>query len=487
MSNEIKVGILVLIALVAVGYFVVKIEGFAGFDEANTYTVYVLFDNAAGLSVDDPVQLAGVSVGRVVRVQLTEDGKARVTLRLRRDIVLHADAVAAVGSTGMLGDRVLDVSPGTREAAVVADGGTIAGGQPVSIDQMVTVVSSIARNLDRTTESISSVLGSEEGEASLRQIVENLQNLTGRLDTMVADNRGSIDASLGTLGETLTSTNELTVALKESLPALVTEMRALAADISTLMGENKENFGAASANLEAMTERLDRSAADLEELMAKMNRGEGTVARLLNEPETVDRLNAALDSVDDSLAAADTFFRRIGEARFSFEWRSEFYERIETTKNYFGLRLEAGDVGSGRGFEFHIIDDNVGGIDETNITTEFFDPRTGELLDTTVERQIIRQEGFRFSAVLAQRLREFQIRGGILENQAGLGVDYFTAADRLRFTAEIWDLGRDPDPHAKLRFQWNVTGRFFVTGGWDDFLRDELRGYYVGFGYSFRQ
>lgn len=488
MSNEIKVGALVLIGLLVASYFVIKIENFGGFDDTNSRTVYVLFDNAAGLQADDPVQVAGVSVGRVEEVELTEDGQARVRLRLDRDIQLHDDAVAAVGSTGMLGDRVLDLRPGSRDAPLIADGDTIAGGEPVSIDQMVSVVSRIATNLDATTESISRVLGTDEGEASLRQILANLESLSGRLDVMVAENTDGVGDALGRLDDTLSNMNELTVEMRGSLPALVEDMRELSDRIGGVLEDNDGDIGAAAENLRTMTERLDRSAADLEELIAKMNRGGGTVSRLVNESETVDRLNEALDSVDDSLAAADTFFRRIGEARFSFEWRSEFYERIETTKNYFGIRMELGDVDSGRGFEIHLVDDNVGGIDEINTITQRFDPVSGDLIDTIVERQLIRQEGFRFSAQLTQRLNEFQLRGGILENQAGLGVDYFIGSgERLRLSAEIWDLGRDPDPHAKLRFQWNVSGRFFVTGGWDDFLRDDLRGFYLGGGYSFRQ
>lgn len=487
MSNEFKVGILVLLALIAAAYLVVKIEDIRGFDENATYTVYVLFDNAAGLAVDDPVLVAGIQVGRVVGVSLTEDGRARVAIRLNRDIVLHDDATAVVGSTGMLGDRILDLKTGSPDAPVVPDGGAIVGGEPVSIDQMVTVMSSIARNLERTSESVSRVLGTEEGEASLRQILDNMESLTGRLDTLISENRGSVDRSLATLDETLINMNELTLTLRDNLPQLVDDMRVLSGDISGVLDSNEGSVGRATENLEAMSERLDRSAADLEELIAKMNRGEGTVSRLVNEPETVDRLNEALDAVDDTLAAADTFFRRVGEARFSFEWRSEFYERLDSTKNYFGVRLDIGEIDSNRGFLFHIIDDNVGGISETNVTTQFFDPLTGELLNTIVERRLVRQEGFRFSAVLAQRINDFQLRGGILENQAGLGLDYYLNNDRVRLTAEVWDLGRDPDPHAKLRLQWQVSGRFFLLGGWDDFLRDDLRGFYLGAGYSFRQ
>ena len=98
---------------------------------------------------------------------------------------------------------------------------------------------------------------------------------------------------------------------------------------------------------------------------------------------------------------------------------------------------------------------------------------------------MVRTEGFRISALIAQRFGQFQVRGGILESQAGFGIDYFLAEDRLRFIGEVWDLGRDPDPHVKLRFQWNLSGRFFLTGGWDDALRSGLRSYYLGGGYSF--
>lgn len=486
MSTEIKVGALILIAVVALGYFVVKIDEIGVFNDQDGYRVDVLFDNAAGLAIDDPVFLAGVSVGRVVMVALTPEGQARATLLLRQGVVLHTDAVAVVGSSGMLGDRLLGLNPGTPSEPLVADGGTIVGGEPVSIDQMVSVVSSIARNLDRTTESISQVFGTDEGEASLREVLDNLVSLTGRMDAVLLDNRAAVERSLGNLDGTLGNMNQLSGELVEALPALVEDMRKLSADVSSLLGDNSDDFGAASDNLKTITERLDESAADLQELIAKMNRGEGSVSRLVNESETVDRLNEALDSVDDTLAAADTFFRRVGEARFSFQWRSEFYQRISQTKNYFGLRLGIGEADSGRGFEFHIVDDNIGGFTESNIITETLNPISGDVIGTSVVRRLIREEGFRFSAVISQRVKNLQVRGGIFESQAGLGLDFFAVNDRLRLTGEIWDLGRNPDPHVKFRMQYNVAGRFFITGGWDDVARRELRSYYLGGGYSFR-
>ena len=486
MRTEIKVGALVLVAIAVLAYFVIKIQDIGSFRTEDSYLINVRFENAAGIGVDDPALLAGVRVGRVSAVRLNmQEGVAEVELQLLRAVEVHDDAVAIVGSTGMLGDRVLDLRPGSPGRPLVGEGGWIRGGDPVSVDQLVDVMSSIGRNLDQTTRTLSAVLGTEEGEASLREILINVQGVTGRFDEILSANRAIVDSGFSNMDAAFDNINELSVALKDSLPQLINEMRSLSADVSEVIDRSGNGLGSAGDNLREVTERLQRSAADLEEILGKANRGEGTVGRLVNESDTVDRLNEALDSVDDSLAAADTFFRRVGEAQFSFEWRSEFYERLESSKNYFGLRLELGKQGSGRGFEFHVVDDNIGGITETNITTQTFDPATGDLMGTQLERKLVRTEGFRVSALMAQRFGRFQARGGILESQAGFGLDYFVAQDRLRFIGEVWDLGRDPDPHVKLRFQWNLNGRFFISGGWDDALRSGLRSYYLGGGYSF--
>ena len=486
MRTEIKVGALVLVAIAVLAYFVIKIQDIGSFRSEDSYVINVRFENAAGIGVDDPTLLAGVRVGRVSAVRLNmREGVAEVEVQLLRTVQVHDDAVAIVGSTGMLGDRVLNLRHGSPGRPLVAEGGWIRGGDPVSVDQLVDVMSSIGRNLDVTTRTLSAVLGTAEGEASLREILINVQTVTGRFDQILAANRDAVNSGFGNMDSAFGNLSELSATLNGSLPQLIDEMRALSADVSEVVGRSGDGLGGAGENLLDVTEKLQRSAADLEEILGKANRGGGTVGRLVNESDTVDRLNEALDSVDDSLAAADTFFRRVGEARFSFEWRSEFYERLESSKNYFGIRMGLGDQGSGRGFEFHLVDDNIGGITETNITTQTFDPITRDQLSTTLERKLVRSEGFRISAVMAQRFGRFQVRGGILESQAGFGIDYFAVQDRLRFIGEVWDLGRDPDPHVKLRVQWNLKGRFFLTGGWDDALRSGLRSYYLGGGYSF--
>ena len=486
MSTETRVGILVIAALATFAFFIIRIEEVAVFRPDGSYEIRIELDNIAGLTRDAPVLLAGVRVGRVESVGLTPDGKALVILTLVQDVKLYNDAIASVASMGVMGDKYLEVIPGTPGSGTVPEGGFIRGGEPISIDRMVAVVNDIAKDLERTTDSLSNVFGTEEGQASMKGILANVEGFSAELESFMISNRAGFEDGVGGFRRALQRIDRMSGDLEDSLPELVTDIRAVAKDLSGLIGDSQENLGDATDNLRRMSERLERSATEMEEVISKVNRGEGTVARLVNEPDTVEKLHEALESVDDTLAAADTFFQRVGQARFSFALRSEAHERSGATKNYFGVEIELGGQTSDRTFIFELVDDNIGDFTTTNTTIELFDD-LGGLLDRTIERRVARQEGFSFSAQLAQRAGSWQFRGGLMESRAGGGVDYFVNEDRLRLSFEAWDFGRDPNPpHIKLRAQYRLFGRFFLAAGWDDIFSQNLQQLFLGGGYSFR-
>ena len=485
MKNEVGVGVLVLVSIFALAYFIIRIEDIGTFEAQATYPIRVRFDNIAGLGNDSPVLLAGVRVGRVDGIGLTSDGQALVRILLRRDVQLYEGASASVASLGVMGDKYLELTPGSSGSPTVPENGFISGGDPISIDRMVTVMSGIAEGLRATTDRLSNVLGTEAGEATMRGILQNVDAFTEQLGSFMNENDESLRTSVGGLSNSVANLEGLSVELGDSLPAAITELRNVLDGLSEVLSDNRANLGSGTSNFFDLTERLDRAATQFEDVISKINRGEGTLSRLINEPETVEKMHEAAESVSDALAAADTFFNRVGRTQFSFSLRSEVYEQLESTKNYFGLRLELGPETSDRALILHLVDDNIGGLTATNITSQLFNQQ-GDLVDTVLERRVVRQEGFQFSAQLAQRLGNWQVRGGLLESEAGVGVDYFLGNNRLRLSFEAWDLGRDPDPHLKLRGRYRFYDRFFLTAGWDDLLRDNLRQVFIGGGYDFQ-
>ena len=122
-STEAKVGLFVLVAFIILGYMSFRV-GEHGFGLKKGYLVNVVFDNATGLARDASVQIAGVEVGRVEEISL-RNGKALVTMRMLPSVKLEKDVEAKIKSYGILGDKYVDIVPGTEGKAYIAAGGDI--------------------------------------------------------------------------------------------------------------------------------------------------------------------------------------------------------------------------------------------------------------------------------------------------------------------------------------------------------------------------
>lgn len=479
MSTELKVGAVVLVAVAVLAAFILQMNDTANLFGTSTdvYRVVVRFDSIAGLGVDAPVRLAGVLVGRVESIALTENGRALVTLRINRNVALRQDARASVASLGLLGEKYLEITAGTPGGPVVADGGEIQPGAAVSVDQMVAVMNQIASDAADISSSFSNVFGSAEGESRMAAILTNMQQLTADLNAIARSNRDNIAA-------TTTNVQQLTAALSESLPLLIDEYRGLAREANALVSGNEERLAGTIDDVREVVASIGRSTDQLEQIMEKINNGDGTAAQLINTSDTIDKLNSSLDTVDDSLAAFDSFFNRAGQAQFSFSLRSEWYAGDEATKNYFGFRIGLG-ANNDRAFIVELVNDNIGLPIVSTVTTETLDG-AGRVIGVNAERITTRDDAFKFSALLAARVDNWQFRGGLMESEAGVGLDLFTAGDRLRFSLDGWDFGRNPDPHIKLFAQFDVWDRVFITAGGDDLLSSDFRQFFVGAGFKFR-
>src|SRR5215210_3302766 len=155
MSSAAKVGVFVLIILVVLGYFVLKIEDVKIGRGGGTKKISAVFDSVAGLDNKSSVRVAGVRVGKVKDVRLRPDGKAEVDLEIDKDVQLHGNAVARVANLGLLGEKYVEIDPGTATSPVLPEGQTVVlrGTQPASMDDVTNQVAAIATDVKAITES----------------------------------------------------------------------------------------------------------------------------------------------------------------------------------------------------------------------------------------------------------------------------------------------------------------------------------------------
>jgi phospholipid/cholesterol/gamma-HCH transport system substrate-binding protein len=118
--SEIVVGFFLLIGIVCLGYLAIKLGKLEVMSNSG-YTVYADFSSVAGLKVGDPVEIAGVKVGRVDGLGLVDE-RARLELRLQDNVKLQEDVIASVRSRGLIGDKFILISPGASDKLIPAGG-----------------------------------------------------------------------------------------------------------------------------------------------------------------------------------------------------------------------------------------------------------------------------------------------------------------------------------------------------------------------------
>jgi phospholipid/cholesterol/gamma-HCH transport system substrate-binding protein len=321
MTNEARVGLFVFIVIVIFVVLSIKI-GELSFNNKTTYPMSMVFSSVEGLKPGSNLELAGVVVGKVTRIQLNKDYSATVTADVYEDIMLPIDSTAAISTKGVLGDKIITLSPGTANSFIKPNGNLARTEMPPSLDYLMTQMGEIATNLADLTSSLNTALGGEEGLSNLRGIMENLNTLTFDLRSIVADNRDQIDTTIanidtasgnlallsgnlnqasqginrivgdvqagqGTLGKLVTD-DQLYTALTETVAKLQMITNNMVEDnsIALLLSDNTLYYDllAVSDNLKLVSEQV---AA-----------GEGTLGRLVNDDELYRSLTEAARSAN---------------------------------------------------------------------------------------------------------------------------------------------------------------------------------------------
>jgi phospholipid/cholesterol/gamma-HCH transport system substrate-binding protein len=120
--TEIIVGVFVLAGLVCLGYLAIRLGKIELFGTKG-YVVFADFVSVAGIKLGDPIEIAGVRIGKVEAIGLADD-RARLTLRVSEDIKLQEDVIASVRARGLIGDKFVLVTPGASDK-IIAPGGKI--------------------------------------------------------------------------------------------------------------------------------------------------------------------------------------------------------------------------------------------------------------------------------------------------------------------------------------------------------------------------
>ncbi len=269
LSAEIKVGIFVLLGLLLLIYMTATV-GKWSFGKDKGYRVLVKLDSAAGLLKDTPVKVLGVTKGRVESLEL-DGNKALITMHLPWEFVLPEDSLVYVRSEGLLGERYIEVKPGTPGSPAVKDGGELLqGAPPADIDQLFTELSNVAAGIKNLTQIITQPAESLNGDAgqkgALQSIICNLEETSSSLK--IVSKR--LEGGEGTLGKLLTD------------EAVYNELQKTFADIGSAVEKISSSQGTLAKLMQddEIYNQLQELVARINRILKKTEKGEGIAGKL---------------------------------------------------------------------------------------------------------------------------------------------------------------------------------------------------------------
>jgi phospholipid/cholesterol/gamma-HCH transport system substrate-binding protein len=187
MSAELKVGLLVVLALGALAWLSVKSGSFGlGAGNAPMRELTSIFNDVKGITEGSKVKMAGVEVGKVDAVQLQSNGTAVLKFGVRRNVALPADVTAQIATNGLIGERFVALVPGP--AGALGQGGALAesvGGIPsagtADAQAIGTDFAKVADDLSAMTTTLRQVLGTPDNAAKLQQIIDGMSAFAGTM------------------------------------------------------------------------------------------------------------------------------------------------------------------------------------------------------------------------------------------------------------------------------------------------------------------
>ncbi len=502
MRSESKVGLVVIAFIAMVVFFSFKIGGDKlPWQKEKGYTIDVLFETIAGLESKSVVRYAGVEVGTVESIRL-ENGLAKVTIKLKPDIVIHQDAILEVGSMGLMGEKYVLVRGGTPGSPVLKPGDTIKGRTPVSMDQLINAVNNIGDDIKKITYSIREAIGVDQGMNRVESIVKNLDSLTGTLSKTAdandediariihsfsiisADLKNVIAANQTKIQGTMDGLHEVVSVLAETMPSIARDLQVVMADLKQTLDANQGNADTIMTNIASASNDLDQTMKKLKSTMGKIDSGQGTIGKLVNDDELHANLNQTVKDIDKTAVELRKLFGNVSDYKLFVGYHGEYLSRADDSKGYFSVRLQPRPD---KFYLFELVSAPDGQYFEDRYSYTFDSEIPGYPKNIEFTRRRWEKNKITYSIQFGKTIRNFTFRGGLIESTAGFGMDYSLFRKKLILSFEGWDFGRETDPHFKIGGRVNFTDNFFITGGWDDFLleSDKQDNFYFGAGLRF--
>ena len=230
------------------------------------------FSNVSGLQVGNNVRFSGINVGTVNDIIIINDTSVRVHMVIKKDVsqFIKTDCKVTLGSDGIIGDKLLIIIQGSPDAPLLKDGQSLSSIEPIETNVIMTRLDITTKNVENVSKQLSQIsFDINKGHGTISRLIQ---------DSILAENLNQTIANLNKFSKGLTGSDEVMASFK-------------------VTAKNTENI-----------------SYQLAAIMNKINKGDGTLGRLIQDPSMADNLNQTILNLKKSskgLAGTDTIMGKL--------------------------------------------------------------------------------------------------------------------------------------------------------------------------------
>ncbi len=424
-SPEFKVGFLVVGMAALIAFMSVQVSDDTGF-LGSSKKAWFLLPSAAGLIRGSAIKSAGIPVGVIKNITL-QDGQARIDVTVTSKVGLLQSASVAIKSNGILGDKGVEVYPGDTGDTELEDGGQItnikSGG---GLDDVMGQVGELAASLKDVAKNLKEAVAEDGTDKHiLGRIVKNIEKVTADLSQMTSENKDQI-------GEIVSQVNEITATIDDLV--------------------NDESADGFKSTWKKTMVRLDSTMKNIDDITTKINKGEGTIGKLISDEKTAEDVSSAIEGISGLVDSANKISTGI-------DFHSDYLgSKVGGARSSIGITIQPG---LDRYYYVGFVNDPTGVV-ETTIIDNISGGST-----TTVEEVKTFKNKTKITAMFAKNFYSLTLRGGLIEDTGGFGFDYKFFDDKFKTTVEAYDFKKI---QLRANLSYNLFYGLYLNIGFNDIL-----------------
>ena len=281
---EAKVGLVTLVGVLVFTGVVINLAHAEIFGKPG-FVVHTSFADGNGLQEGNSVRYVGVHVGKVQKVTPSRTG-VDVQMKIDKGTEIPEDSKVSITTDGLLGEKIVAITPGKDAEHLLQDGDTLHGTQSKTMDDMMDSASKLMSNANKMVENINTVIGDPATQQAMRGSMQNIEAITGQTSAM-------LDANAGNIQEITANMAAMTGQMNQSLANIDGD------------GATSANVRQMAANMKNITDRFDTIAQSLEKVTTDPQSQADLQTTLHNTAQISSKVNKILSGSNDMKVQGD--------------------------------------------------------------------------------------------------------------------------------------------------------------------------------------